>query len=151
MAVPEVILLKLNIEMNLTYEELNGIRYAAGFVPRAIKKKLQKKKKSDNPLNKDCILCLDEVTCISVDGDAGLSSSDWVNSLNRGGLVCVNGMTFELFLCVELELRSHLMINPTHLGDEVVVQITESEDFSFYGPSSAFLGTVIASLHCLRR
>ena len=119
---------ELNIEMNLTYEELNGIRYAAGFVPRAIKKKLQKKKKSDNPLNKDCILCLDEL--ISGDADAGgLSSSDWVNSLNRGGLVCVNDMTFELFLSMELELRSHLKIKPTHLGDEVVVQM-----FSFYGP-----------------
>ena len=120
---------ELNIEKNLTYEELNGIRYAAGFVPRAIKKKLQKKKKSDNPLNKDCILCLDEL--ISGDGDAGLSSSDWVNSLNRGGLVCVNDMTFELFLSMELELRSHLKIKPTHLGDEVVVQITESEDVLF--------------------
>ena len=115
--------------MNLTYKELNGIRYAAGFVPRAIKKKLQKKKKSDNPLNKDCILCLDEL--ISGDGDAELSSSDLVNSLNRGGLVCVNDMTFELLLSMELELRSHLKINPTHLGDELVVQITESEDVLF--------------------
>ena len=60
--------------MNLTYEELNGIRYAAGCVPRAIKKKLQKKKKSDNPLSKDCTLCLEEL--ISGDGDARLSSSD---------------------------------------------------------------------------
>ena len=32
---------------------------------------------------------------------------------------------------MELELRSHLLINPTHLGDEVVVQITESEDVLF--------------------
>ena len=39
-------------------------------------------------------------------------------------------MTFELFLSMELELRSHLMINPTHLGDEVEVQITESDQIS---------------------
>ena len=32
---------------------------------------------------------------------------------------------------MELELRSHLKINQTHLGDEVVVQITESEDVLF--------------------
>ena len=121
---------ELNMQMNLTYEELNGIRYAAGFVPRAIKKKLQnKKKKLDNPLNKDCLLCLEEL--MSGDGDTELSSADWVNSINRGGLICVNDMTFELFLSMELELRSHLKINPTHLGDEVVVRITESEDVLF--------------------
>ena len=40
-------------------------------------------------------------------------------------------MTFELFLSMELELRAHLKINHTHLGDEVVVQITESEDLLF--------------------
>ena len=40
----------------------------------------------------------------------------------------MNDMTFELFLIMELELRSHLKINQTYLGDEVVVQITESEE-----------------------
>ena len=117
------------MQMNLTYEELNGIQNAAGFVPRAIKKKLQKKKKPDNPLNKDCILCLEEL--MSGNGDTELSSADWVNSINWGGLVCVNDMTFELFLSMELELHTHLKINPTHLGDEVVLHFTESEDVLF--------------------
>ena len=137
---------ELNMQMNLTYEELNSIRYAAGFVPRAIKKKLQKKKKPDNSLHKDCILYLEEL--MSGDGDTELSSADWVHSIhvNLGDLVCVNDMTFELFLSMELELRSHLKINHTHLGDEVVVQITDVRMFSIYG-----LGTVIAALHCLRR
>ena len=73
--------------MNLTYEELNGIRYATGCVPRPIKKKLQKQKKPDNPLDNDCILSLQEI--MSGDGDTELSSADWVNIINRGGLVCV--------------------------------------------------------------
>ena len=32
---------------------------------------------------------------------------------------------------MELEMHSHLKINHTHLGDEVVVQITEREDVLF--------------------
>ena len=43
----------------------------------------------------------------------------------------MNQITFELCLSMELELHSHLMINHTHLGDEVVGQITESEDVLF--------------------
>ena len=34
----------------LSYEELNGLRYAAGYVPRAIRKKVTK---SGHPLKKD--------------------------------------------------------------------------------------------------
>ena len=68
---------------------------------------------------------------VSGDGDTELSSANWVNSINRGGLIRVNDMTFERFLSTGLQLRSHLKINTTHLGDEVVVQITESEDVLF--------------------
>ena len=58
---------ELNMQMNLTYEQLNGIRHDAGVIPRAIKNKLQNRKKLDNSLNKDCILCLEEL--VSGDGD----------------------------------------------------------------------------------
>ena len=66
-----------------------------------------------------CYLIMLLIHNVSGDGDTELSSADRVNNINRGGLVCVNDMTFELILSMELELRSHLMINHTHLGDEV--------------------------------
>ena len=54
-----------------------------------------------------------------------------MNSINRGGLACVNNMTFELFFTMECVLRTQLEYNPIHLGKEAVRRITESEDVLF--------------------
>lgn len=43
---------------NPTYEELNGMRYAAGWVARALKNKL---KKSFHPLKNELTLCLNDL------------------------------------------------------------------------------------------
>ena len=61
-----------------------------------------------------------------------METQSFLQPIGLTAVVCVNQMTFELCLSMELELRSHLMIDHTHLGDEVVVvQITESEDVLF--------------------
>lgn len=43
--------------------ETNAVRYAAGYVPRSLKKKLTK---SANPIKEDLLLCLAEL--IDIDG-----------------------------------------------------------------------------------
>ena len=35
-------------------------------------------------------------------------SEEWLTALNRGGLLCVNNMTFELFYSMELEFCRHI-------------------------------------------
>ncbi len=82
--------------MPLTYEEVNTLRYAAGWVPRALKKKLSK---STHPLSKDLKLCLLDLL------DEGDEETILVN---RGGLTLVNDLTFEVFLAMEQEVRCHL-------------------------------------------
>ena len=42
-------------EVSLTYEEANALRYTAGYIPRALAKKL---KKSAHPLSEELSICL---------------------------------------------------------------------------------------------
>ena len=111
----------------LTYEEINAIRYAAGYVPRALKKKLTK---SAHPLKEDLQLCLLDLLD---DGDEESNESqDWIASINRGGLTRINHNTFELFLAMEHELRKHLsMSQAPNLSDHVHASIVENEDVQF--------------------
>ena len=84
----------------LTYEEINAIRYAAGYVPRALKKKLTK----SAHLKEDLQLC---VLDLLDDGDEESNESqDWIVSINRRGLTHINHNTFELFLAMEHKLRN---------------------------------------------
>ena len=125
---------RAGVHNELTYQELNAVRYAAGFVPRALKKSLLKKLKQRPTANKatqDYILCLESLISNDDDNEQQHCSSDWVNSINRGGLACVNNMTFELFFTMECVLRTQLEYNPIHLGKEAVRRITESEDVLF--------------------
>jgi len=111
----------------LTYEETNALRYAAGYVPRALKKKLSK---STHPLKEDLQLC---VLDLLDDGDEEASGSqDWVDLIDRGGLTCVNNTTFEVFLAMECELRRHLCTDKVpNIGDHVTQAIIENEDVQF--------------------
>lgn len=85
---------------SFTYEETNVIRYAAGWVARALKKKLAK---SAHPLKEEFQLCLWDLLD---DGDEGSDESkEWLEFVNRGGLSRVNNITFELFLAMEKQLR----------------------------------------------
>ena len=52
----------------------------------------------------------------------------WLKAINRGGLLCVNNMTFELFLTMERELRCYLSSNPDFVGSEIKMNLKQSED-----------------------
>ena len=58
----------------LTYDEINALRYAAGYIPRALKKKLLK---SAHPLKEDLQLCILDLLD---DGDEERNdeSQDWI-------------------------------------------------------------------------
>ena len=69
----------------LTYEESNALRYAAGYVPQALRKQLEK---GSHPLKEELILCLAEMCEGNDDPDVDHdSSSDWIKEINRGGLI----------------------------------------------------------------
>ena len=36
------------------------------------------------------------------------TSVNWINLVNQGGLVCINNLTFDLFLAMEYELHNYI-------------------------------------------
>ena len=88
---------------SLTYEEQNVIRYTAGYVPRALKKKLEK---SGYKNKKQLILCL--IDLLESDGGIYDESQDWVKLVNRGGLIQVSSVLFLLLSAMEQEVKCYL-------------------------------------------
>lgn len=111
---------------DLTHLEYNAIRYTAGYVPRALKKKVAKSHHSNK---KDLLLCLNDLSMCDDDDDPG-SSADWIRAVDRGSLIHINNMTFELFLSMEQSIRRCVKAGQ-ELGD-ARSQLKEDENILFY-------------------
>ena len=112
----------------LSYEELNGLRYAAGYVPRAIRKKVTK---SGHPVREDLLMCLSQLE--ETDDVVTDDSQDWINATYRGGFVHINNDTYELFLAMEKELRNHLKsADPPTSTKEVKDSISQAADVQYF-------------------
>ena len=85
---------------NLTLEEASGLRYAAGYVCRAMRKRFGSK-------NPDLLECIDElIDSANGEGEDGLdSTSDWIKLASRGGLLHVKDSTYRVFHAMELVVR----------------------------------------------
>ena len=64
-------------------------------------------------------------------------ASQWLETVNRGGLVIVSDIVYDLFLSIELELRKHFSVaNASTINDSLkelaFKQISENEDVLFY-------------------
>ena len=87
---------------HLTTLEVNAVRYAAGYVPRALQKKLQK---STHPLKDKLSLCLYEM--LERVGESSEDESDlewtteWTKKVDRGQLNKVTDSTYS-FMAVEM-------------------------------------------------
>lgn len=113
----------------LTYRETNALRYASGYIPRLLRKKL---KKSTHKLKEDLKLCIFDLLD---DGDENMDSSkDWIKAIDRGGLTHVNNATFDVFFAIEHEIRSRLFDRsvPPDLSDRVKKEIIGSEEVQFF-------------------
>ncbi|KAL5460612.1 hypothetical protein EMCRGX_G034069 [Ephydatia muelleri] len=110
---------------DLTHLEYNAIPYTAGYVPQALKKKVAKSHHSNK---KDLLLCLDDLSMCD-DDDPG-SSADWIRAVDRGSLIHINNMTFELFLSMEQSIRRCVKAGQ-ELGD-ARSQLKEDENVLFY-------------------
>ena len=83
--------------------------------------------KSSNPLKKDLLICLFHL--VDDPDDIPQESSEWVNTVDRGGLTRVNNITFQLFLAVENGFRSLLSAAPASCNPtECAESLTANED-----------------------
>ncbi|XP_065899137.1 uncharacterized protein [Dysidea avara] len=76
-----------NDEARLTYEEENAIRYMAGYVVRNLQRKMA-----------------DEVEMLIETDKKRIqesNSTDWINIIDRGGLIHVTDECYQLFLAIE--------------------------------------------------
>ena len=120
----------------LTYEESNALRYAAGYVPQALRKQLEK---GSHPLKEELILCLADM-CEGNDDDADVdhdSSSDWIKEINRGGLKLINNKSYHFFYSMEMVVRHHLTTTAAStisagFKDLLIEAITSDEDVQFF-------------------
>ena len=115
-------------DTGFTYEEVNAIRYAAGWVARALKDRLVK---SAHPLKDDLQLCLWDLLD---DGDEGPSESkEWVELSDRGGLTRVNNITFELFTMMEKKLRKIVSVDQApSFNDDMKQKLVTDDDVQFF-------------------
>ncbi len=111
---------------NLNEMEMNALRYAAGYVPRSLLKKL---KKSANLLKEELQLCIWDLLD---DEKEGGTANDWVDAIDRGGLTRVNEMTFQVFLAMELELRKHLTVKRCFDLEQICKFVVGNDDVLFY-------------------
>ena len=89
----------------LSAVEENALRYAAGYVCRNLRKKLER---SSHPLKEELILgIMDLLDCCDEDDDEEASSVTWLNSIDRGGLWHVSDTTFVVFQSMEEVVRQH--------------------------------------------
>ena len=85
----------------LSYEELNVLRYGAGYVCRAVRKKLTPHKN-----NKELLLSLEELEDTEENTPYD-PSRDWIEITNRGGIISVTDEAFEVFCSIEGLVREH--------------------------------------------
>ena len=115
--------------LDLTYEEESGLRYAAGYVCRAMKKKLG----SNDP---DMLSCIEELADSS-ENESSDPSNDWTKLASRGGLLTVKDTTYLVFHAMELVVRQFFRksrINRLTPGavDVIIEEIKQNEDVAFY-------------------
>ena len=112
----------------LTNEEASALRYAAGYVCRAMKKKYQS--------NPELLECVDELTDdSSEDGDH--FSSEWTKVASRGGLLYIKDTVYFVFQAMEMVVRQYfLKERADKLGpgtrDILIKNIMEDEDVNFH-------------------
>ena len=111
---------------SLTYKEANALRYSAGYIPRALAKKL---KKSAHPLSEELSLCLLD---LADDDDDDNQSQDWIKAVDRGGLIHVNNMMYQLCMSLELALRRHLCNGTPPNFEDAPNELCQDESVLYY-------------------
>ena len=116
-------------EAELTYEERNGLRYAAGYVPRSLKKKLYR----SSHQHKEVLISLLRNLLDERNDDFDDDSTNWIDLIDRGGLKRINNDTYQLFVALEMQLRKQ--INSQHipqLGAESKRMLLNNDNVQFF-------------------
>ena len=92
----------------ISNEKANVIRYAAGYTLRTVKKKVGT---SAHHLKEEIIACIMDLLADEEDMEEEEVATEWVRTVDRGGLWHIKSGTFFLFCAIEEELRSYLKVS----------------------------------------
>ena len=93
------------ISVRLSQDEVNALRYAAGFVPHSLLKRFEKRK---GEKYSQFTTCLGEMAVISEESDILSYTTKWFKLVNRGGLFPLNDNSFSLFTAIEKIVKTAL-------------------------------------------
>ena len=119
---------------NITQHEGNALRYAAGYVCRQIRKKIERGK---HALKEELILCLMSLTKGGEFAEANGTDEEWLNAIDRGGLWHVRENTYSLFCALETQVQTQLKsisrVRVTSSRKSAMIkEVVQSDDVQFY-------------------
>ena len=129
------------VEVQLSKDELNALRYASGYVPRKLLKRYEKKGERERKKMGKKIdqfeMCLGNMAIASDETDFTQSTSEWFHLVNRGGLFPINDETLMFFVAVEKITRvqlpqQHSPDNHSTIKQSVMKAILEDVDVQFH-------------------
>ena len=90
----------------LTFEEANALRYAAGYICYKLRKQLEASK---NPRKSELLTLIENLID---DGEDDNTADDWVNIIDRGGLCHISEHAYMFFVAMEEEVQLNLKSIP---------------------------------------
>ena len=114
----------------LTCNELNALRYAAGYVCRHVGKRIEA---SSHPLKEEMVLSLMTMVKEKSNTTSG-PCEEWTDLVDRGGLWHIRENTHSFFLCLEEEVRVHLqlLLTETNKKQKIIQELIDNENVQFY-------------------
>ena len=86
--------------------------------------------------------------------DVGSQSTEWLTTINRGGLIAVDDSIYHLFLAVELEIRQNLsaanVCQDTNIKKILFDKVFQNEKVLFYWDIISYNWEPIESLELLK-
>ena len=136
---PSAIAAASSVINNITPDEENVVRYAAGYVPMVLMKKHQKNASDKSASFVECL------STMAINGEESTLldyTTHWIAKVNRGGLFEVNDTTYLLFREIEMNLRGQLLktlqpsISTAHVQldkkDELVTSVMQDDNVLYY-------------------
>ena len=122
----------------LTENDLNALRYAAGYVPCKLRQKYRKPT-CKHPNCKAFLVCLDKMIESSQEEseDSYLEyTKRWIRAVDRGGLFRINDEVYVLFYEIKKKVRQFLvkLIGQTSQlhKEEIIKEIVTDDDVRFF-------------------
>ena len=120
---------------SLSASEENIVRYAAGYVPMVL---MRRHEKSSSEKSVSFVECLSSMAVDGEDSTLLEYTTNWISTINRGGLFEVNDMTYLLFREIEDNIRDKLKcrLQPFSSNcqdkEEIISSAIDDENIQFY-------------------